>query len=624
VLLVVGKVGCGVGVERVYCRTFQSDQHRRSVEYRSQSVPEDLAMNIPPLVDRELRVIARLRSFLWLGGLLAVAVGFQAYDLLNNSIVAPATSLSGPVGFRAGLSISGPILLRAMAGLMFVSALLLGLFCADSINAERRQGTLGLLFLTNLKPAQIIYGKMLSYGLTSFLVLLGALPALVIPVLAGGVRGVEAFVSSLGVLNALFVSLAAGLWMSAYFRERRYAIAATLGLVAALGFGADIIGGSMFGPDARPFCRLLGLGGWMTTATLPTALIPISVFWFAPAHALGWFFLHRAAVSLAANWRDEPGSSLRQVEPANPWASAPPRSSSGTKLETQLQPEPVVASASWLTDPRPWDADPIRWRVEQVGVLQGQIWLAVLISLLAQFGVLGSIFYNPSALASSWGLLSFAGTAVLLGSSGLMAAPGARFFHQARHNHELELLLTTPVGYQNIVSGQWRLLRRALAAPVSVVVTLASPAGIAAAVDLSRGFTSDAWFLLPPVLIALNVVLDALALCWAGMCFGQRTPNLLSAVVQTVVLVQLVPLCLASIAIASWAWLTNHTLGPTISHNRMPVVIPVLLGFLVKNLALIFWSRYQLSGDLRLRRLAPQHQGFLTRTWLFYKRTEPN
>jgi hypothetical protein len=563
-----------------------------------------LVVNIPPLVDRELRVVARRRSFLWLRGLLALAVGFQAYDLLNHSVLVPAANLRGAIAVPSGPIISGPILLRAMAGLIFVFALVLGLFCADSINRERRQGTLGLLFLTDLKPAQIIYGKMLSYGLTSFLVLLGALPALVMPVLAGGVRGAEAFVTGLGVLNALFVSLAAGLWMSACFRERRHAVAATLGLVAALAFGADIIGGSMFGPDARPFCRLFGLGGWMTTSTLPTAFIPISILWFAGAHALGWFFLRRAAVSLAANWRDEPSPSVRQVEPSDPWASSPPRPAPGAKLETKLEPETLVTNASWLTDPRPWDADPIRWRVEQVGVVQGQIWLAVLISFLAQFGVLGSIFYSPSALASAWGLLSFAGMAVLLGSSGLMAAAGARFFQQAHLNHELELLLTTPVGYQNIVSGQWGLLRRALATPLAVVIALASPAGIAVAFDLTQGYTSDAWFLLPPFLIAINVVLDALALCWAGMCFGQRARNILSAIVRTVALVQLIPLILASIAMASWGWLADHVSGATISHNRVPMVIPVLLAFLVKNTALIYWSRYQLRRDLRQRRHA--------------------
>ena len=52
--------------------------------------------------------------------------------------------------------------------------------------------------------------------------------------LADGVTGSEAALTGLGLLNTLFVVLAAGLWMSTVFRERRYAVPATLGLVGAL------------------------------------------------------------------------------------------------------------------------------------------------------------------------------------------------------------------------------------------------------------------------------------------------------------------------------------------------------------------------------------------------------
>jgi len=46
-----------------------------------------LTMPLPPLVERQLRVVARQRSFLWLRGLLALAAGLQAYDLLNHSVL---------------------------------------------------------------------------------------------------------------------------------------------------------------------------------------------------------------------------------------------------------------------------------------------------------------------------------------------------------------------------------------------------------------------------------------------------------------------------------------------------------------------------------------------------------
>ena len=169
----------------------------------------------------------------------------------------------------SGTFITGATLLHQMSWLLFLATLLMSLVSADSITRERREGTLGLLLLTDLTPGEIVWGKMLSCGLTSFLVLLGALPALMFPVLAGGVTGSEAALIGLGLLNTLFVVLAAGLWMSTVFRERRYAVPAALALVGALAFGPEVLGGSYFGLGAVPFFRLFGLAGWMTAARLP-------------------------------------------------------------------------------------------------------------------------------------------------------------------------------------------------------------------------------------------------------------------------------------------------------------------------------------------------------------------
>ena len=205
-----------------------------------------------PLVERELRAGARRPLFYWLRGLLVLALAFQAYELLNRYelVATPGVAVMTAVG--PGAVISGAALLRQMSSLLFAGVLLMGLVGADSITRERREGTLGLLLLTDLSPTEIIYGKMLSCGLVSFLVLLGCLPALMLPVLAGGVTGIEATLTGIGLLNTLFVSLAAGLWMSTVFRVRRNAIAATVGLVAALTFGSEVLVGSFFGGGAAP------------------------------------------------------------------------------------------------------------------------------------------------------------------------------------------------------------------------------------------------------------------------------------------------------------------------------------------------------------------------------------
>lgn len=557
-------------------------------------------MMFPPLVERELRAGARRPAFYWLRGLLALVLGFQACELLNRYALDSRPRLAGIVGAAPAAMITGATLLHDMAWLVFLAALLMGLLAADTISRERREGTLGLLLLTHVSPAQIVYGKMLSCGLTCFLVLLGCLPALMVPVLAGGVSGSEAAMTGVGLLNTLFVSLAAGLWMSAVFRERRNAVAATLGLVAALAFGAEILANAGFGAGAVPMARLLGLTGWMTAARGPVLFNPLFGFWVVGTLGLGWILLRQAAVTLTRNWQDEPQKHFRQPEPQAEYAVCATAEAVAETPSGAEEAVPALARASWLTDPRPWDADPIEWRVQQMRPAEGLIWLAVAFDFLAQFGALGSIFGNGAALGDAWGLMSFAGLAVILFSSGLLAWAAARFFHESRRQQDLELLLTSPIGSRNILAGQWRVLRRALTWPLAGVLALAVPAGISLICDLPNGPRREIWLVLPTFLIAVNLALEVLALCWVGLCFGLRARNLMGAVTRTVVLVQLLPLALAVALMGCWALAADHSWSATGSRGRMPAVIPALLFFLAKNVALMVWARFRLHRDLRL------------------------
>src|ERR1017187_4358753 len=275
----------------------------RNTHFRLQALRR---LVLPPLVEQELRAGARRPLFYWLRGLLALAAGFQGYELLDRFVMALPPTLSMPWAAPSGTFITGATLLHQMSWLLFLATLLMCLVSADSITRERREGTLGLLLLTDLTPEEIVWGKMLSCGLTCFLVLLGSLPALMFPVLAGGVTGSEAALIGVGLVNTLFVVLTAGLWMSAAFRERRYAVSATLGLVAALAFGPEILGGSWFGTSTVPFFRLAGLAGWMTAARMQFPFNLLFVPWFITMHAVGWLFLWRASVTLTGGWQDQP------------------------------------------------------------------------------------------------------------------------------------------------------------------------------------------------------------------------------------------------------------------------------------------------------------------------------
>jgi hypothetical protein len=234
--------------------------------------------------------------------------------------------------------------------------------------------------------------------------------------------------------------------------------------------------------------------------------------------------------------------------------------------------------------------------------VEGLLWLAVALNFLAQFGTLGSILNFGAGPADTWGLVSFVGMAVILFSGGLIAWAGARFFQDSRQQQDLELLLTTPLGSRHILGGQWRVLRRALTWPLGVVLVVALPAGISLLYNYVNGYHREFWTLLQPFLIAVNLVLEAMALCWVGMRFGLHGRNAITAVAGTVALVQLLPLALSVPLMWSWAWLPGHASSPAMSHARMPPVILALLFFLAKNLAFIVWARLRLRRELRLGR----------------------
>ena len=97
--------------------------------------------------------------------------------------------LTGMFSARAGLGGSqGGELFRTMHGILFGAIwVLLPLMTADCISRERREGTLGLLFLTQLRPNDVVVAKGLAHGLRGLTFWLATLPVITVPFLLGGV-----------------------------------------------------------------------------------------------------------------------------------------------------------------------------------------------------------------------------------------------------------------------------------------------------------------------------------------------------------------------------------------------------------------------------------------------------
>src|SRR5579884_1781379 len=131
-----------------------------------------------PIVERELRVSARRHLTYWLrvagaGGLLLVF------------------GLMFTVGTFSRGSGMGIIIFSVLKWIAYIVAACMVFVASDVLSEEKREGTLGLLFLTDLKGYDVVLGKLFSMSLQSFYALLAGMTVLALPLMMGGVTGNE-------------------------------------------------------------------------------------------------------------------------------------------------------------------------------------------------------------------------------------------------------------------------------------------------------------------------------------------------------------------------------------------------------------------------------------------------
>jgi ABC-type transport system involved in multi-copper enzyme maturation permease subunit len=172
-----------------------------------------------PIVVRELRVSAR-RRFTYRVRLIVAVV--SAFVIACGAVVPIPSAHAGLLMFRIT-----SILIAVICG---GSGLLL---TADALSREKREGTLGLLFLTRLGGADIVLGKLAAGALTGGSVAFAALPFLAFSLCLGGITGREFWVVSILLLFLLAYSLSLGIFISALFRSET-AVSLTFAAVMTL------------------------------------------------------------------------------------------------------------------------------------------------------------------------------------------------------------------------------------------------------------------------------------------------------------------------------------------------------------------------------------------------------
>ncbi len=406
-------------------------------------------MTFLPIVTRELALASRRGRSYWLRFWAAFLV-----LLIWAGLLAETRSL-GPAA-------RGLLLWEVSSIVSLCFCLLAGVFLtADCLSSEKREGTLGLLFLTDLRGYDVVLGKLTAASLQSFFLLLAALPVFNLTVLVGGASGGEfARLSLLFVVTLLF-SLSMGLAASASSTGARQAIVRALGLI-------------VFFTTAGPvFCLFVGL--------LLPRFVPVFFDWPSPGYAfLAAFDVHYRAggafqfwLSLAAIFAIAVGGivfasrklprewdAAEDAPPLRPLLPAKFRKIrhgfTSLKRKAMLRWNPVF----WLgvRDPGP----------RRTAIL-------ALVSLIGLWFAFSEVIF----LVRPASLLFTASQPVVIS---LLAAYGLHFVTKAyvalettrrwsldRQSGALELLLVTPVPIESIIKGQEQALWRQLRWPLAIL-----------------------------------------------------------------------------------------------------------------------------------------------------------
>jgi ABC-type transport system involved in multi-copper enzyme maturation permease subunit len=460
-------------------------------------------MTLLPLIGRELRARARNRATYW--------TRFTA--VLVGAIVCLPELLSGDFGTTAGSS--GKFIFNGIVVIGFLLACCGGALTADLISRERRDGTLGLLLLTRVRQLDIMLGKFASAGLTSICALAALLPLMMIPVLAGGVTGGEAFRKGLALLNTLFLALAAGLWSSAGSLDQSRAIGRTIRMMIALLLVPLILESAfqLFVPGHIPILgsvsTLLAAGdlAYKNSAAIYCGSMLL-------VHIAGWALLVSAGRFLHA----------------------------AAQSDQEIIPDRFIGDEYYKSLKRKWrrawtgqKRDPIEYLSKRQRGIKGTLWAAALIGLFLQFG---TIVVMPFGLLSILRWLP-----INMVSGALLAWAFSRFMMESRRSGALELLITTPVGAKSLVSSQWNGLKQLLRWPFLVmllpyflqILTVAWGGGTTWPLDRMLRQWAFIFFGLT------NTFFGVAALCWTAIWFGFKARNQVAAVVWTVALAKGVP-----------------------------------------------------------------------------------
>jgi ABC-type transport system involved in cytochrome c biogenesis permease component len=534
-------------------------------------------MTFLPIVERELRVAARRPGTYWTRWF--AGVGMMA-----------AWVLLGAGTGKASTAQVNKTLFLELGILALAFCLVAGIFLtADCLSEEKREGTLGLLFLTDLRGYDVVLGKLIATSVHSIYGLVATFPVLALPLLMGGVTVGEFLRVVLALAATLLLSLSLGMFVSAVVRESRQAMIGTLMgllLVAGAPWAVWSLGEALFrtwkpgllvwpSPVSAFIYALdssygVGNGPWKFWGSLQTVL----------GTGLGLFALAAYLLPRACQEKEAGRPAGRRA--GNPQNTSPPNSvRHGPGLREFLE-----------TNPYLWLASRSRGSDVLTAILFG------LLVLLWSCSLLVSVAGSRASSKEAFVICLFTAYALHQVGKYHVAVEASRQLSEDRQNGALELLLVTPLEENQILSGQMQALKRR-SRGLEIVLLLVSFCMCLAVAgcpeQLHMGGRDQAIFLEIFLGGIVALVVDFRALHAVGTWMGLRARRHHWAVLGTLGRVMLVPW----VGILMWVFvMISRTFSP--SESELGVIFALWFAAGIIN-DLVFWGTARIGLGRGLR-----------------------
>ena len=200
-----------------------------------------------PIIKREIEL--RSRSITLPIVIAAVNALLFAVGIAASSAEILKMKTEFTLDYGASLRIYVAVIVLQYILVMFMAPI----FTADAIAGERERGTFDLLLTTRLTAAEIFAEKLVSAGLSMATVIISGLPAMLVPLMFGGVHIQSTIFVMLIILVEAAELMSVGMLSSSFSKSSVQSIAISYALIAALTAGPIVFSGiaGMFAADGR-------------------------------------------------------------------------------------------------------------------------------------------------------------------------------------------------------------------------------------------------------------------------------------------------------------------------------------------------------------------------------------